>query len=230
MDEQRGIWLLPTRGRLAHVQAFLAACRVYGLPSDLWLLVNRSDPTNYEGGLVGRPPGWMTVRVDADSMNAAISSVRSNIRGLPWVGIVCDDQRPATLNWHRRLEAAIDGTNLVAASDGGRHPDRVQVAHVVSGPLLELLGHYSVPGARHMFGDDMWEYLGQETGCVTHLRDVIVLHEHALYTGVADATTAHTNRSFGADEAAYRRWLVNIAPFEVAAVRALRAESSQGAR
>jgi len=184
--------------------------------------VNRTDPLLVAYEKVPLPPGWRLVRVNADSLHEAVSSVLHNILGLPWVGVINDDLLPATQDWHLRLQGAVTGSNLVVADDGGWHPGRVQSAHVFSGPLLGALGHFYVPFARHMFGDDMWEYLHQETGCVTFLSDVVVRHDHVLLGGRAsDDTTQHANRNMQRDAVAFQKWKAFIAPFEIDIIRDL---------
>src|SRR5208282_2484284 len=112
---------LPTRGRPGALSTVIDACRQYGCPPDLWVLVNRTDPLLVAYEKVPLPPGWRLVRVNADSIHEAVSSVLHNILGLPWVGLsmmtccllhrtgicVCRALSPGATWWLQMMAAGI---------------------------------------------------------------------------------------------------------------------------
>lgn len=205
-----GLWLLPTRGRVAtNLPKFFAAAAATGMTTPGALLVNRVEyGENYDAYNALLPDNWsvalMLEHTAAGKTEAAIN--RLVTPEMRWVGWLADDLVPETPEWDRRVIERLNGWNFVSTNDDLHAPQKANGALCWSADLLRAIGYIFPRGIHHNFGDDVIEEIGRATGCWECDLSITVRHDHASKTGQRDDTTAKTNANWAADDRAYGEW------------------------
>lgn len=234
IDPAAGVWLLPTRKRIAHVRRFLSAAREMGTSTGGWIIVNEDEletsRADYEALKPYAPsPKWQIVGVKADSYGAAIRAVWPKIKDMQWVGLVADDLVPCSSGWDMSLINSLQGWNMVSSNDGWQaqtadiHKSRMHGATVFSGDLLREIGWLFPPKLKHIFHDDMLEGVGRETNCWQIRVDVLVKHLHEALEGIRGPTMDPTSLLWQHDEGVYKEWVETDKAATVERVKALMA-------
>lgn len=224
MTEPRGVWLLPTRGRVANLRRFLSAAREMGTVTQGWCLVDEDDyQTNelaYAQAMALAPPGW-TIRTGPNPdrrYGGALRAVWPAVKDMDWIGLVCDDLVPATGNWDVGLIKHLQGWNVVSSNDGWQavtgdiNRDRMHGAIAWSGPLARAVGWIFPDGLNHIFHDDAWEAMGRETACWQVHTEVMVKHLHEAKDGVIGPTMDPQSALWKHDEAWFKNWIATDKP------------------
>lgn len=177
------MWLLPSYQNPAGLRRFLNAAREMGTSTPGLVLLNEEDyrlhRETYDELKALMPPGWgYQVSSSATCLGDILREVWPQVRDLPWVGLVCDDQVPASSLWDVELLKSVQGWNVVSSNDGWQAPQRIHGAIVWSGPFLRAVGWIFPPDLRHIFQDNIWEELGNEMGVWHRRMDVMVKHLH----------------------------------------------------
>lgn len=223
-------WLLPSKNRIGNLRRMCRGFREYGVSTPGIIIVNQDefDARKHEYATLDLPSNWVVVAAQAGCMQDAIRCVWPMVKDAPWIGLLQDDLTPGTPGWDEHLVRKVNGWNVVSAFDG--RSNRMHGAIVWSGDLLRAMG-WDAPyptGLKHLYGDDVWETLGRETGCWVLDQSVITPHHNETYTANADDTArsiaAHTDH----DKSRYEGWLANDKPECVRKIRELKA--SKGAR
>lgn len=211
-DPQRGLWLLPTRGRVHDkLPRFLAAFIASGATTPGLLLVGVHDFSANRAAYdaLTLPVGW-TIR--CFNMDATAPKCQLALDGLlekpetEWVGWLSDDGIPETPNWDTRLIAQLNGWNVISTDDAWQAPKRFNGALCWSADLLRTVGYMFPPGVQHFYMDDVWETLGQMTGCWTCDMSVMVRHRHVEKEMSHDATSEKIKTFWSDDERAFGAW------------------------
>jgi hypothetical protein len=212
-----GIWLLPTRGRIANLRRFLSAAREMGFSTAGWVLVNaeelEADRFNYEKALALAPPGWSLKPVTAACYGDALRFVWPEVKDMDWIGLVSDDLVPSTGNWDSALQKHVQGWNVVSSNDGWQSQtgniaqDRLHGAIVWSGPLARAVGWIFPDGLTHIFHDDTWEAMGRETGCWQVRPDIMCKHLHESLEGKVGPGTDPNSDLWKHDQAWFENWV-----------------------
>lgn len=122
------------------------------------------------------------------SLNAVASSLwdRGGI-----LGAFGDDVCFQTRGWDKIVEETLRAPGIAYGDDlihGKNHPSAVFMSSVIA----KALGWLALPATTHQWADDGWKRLGQETGLLRFMPDVIVEHMHP---GVGKAEWDDTYRS-----------------------------------
>lgn len=222
------MWLLPTRNRIGNVRRMLRGFREFGISTPGIILVN-ADEFNFrknDYATLDLPPGWTVMAVEADCMQGALRAAWPLVSSLKWVGLLQDDLIPGVPGWDTALVNKLNGWNVVSAYDG-RTP-RMHGAIVWSGDLARDLGGLYPGGFKHLYGDDVWETLGRETGCWHLEMSVITPHQNETYGGNADETALSIASHTDHDKARYEEWVAKEKVDCVERIKALKA--AKGAR
>lgn len=214
-DPQKGLWLLPTRGR-AHdkLPRFLAAFRASGATTPGLLLVGVHDFSANRAAydVLDLPPGWKIRCFNTDATAPKCQIALDGLLEKPeieWVGWLSDDGIPETSGWDMRLVAQLNGWNVISTDDGWQAPRRFNGALCWSADLLRATGYMFPPGVQHFYMDDVWETLSQMTGCWTCDMSVMVRHRHVEKDQSHDATSEKIKTFWGDDERAFGAWQRN---------------------
>ncbi len=211
INPANGAWLVPTRGRVHdNLPRFLAACAKTGMSTPGYLLLNKQD---YEANqaaydALDRGRNWQFVILEQDTTAGKTEAViHPHLDDTDWFGWLGDDSVPETPGWDTKVVDALNGWNVVSTNDGMMAPKKMHGAVAWSVPLLKAVGYMFVPGSNHFYMDDIWEDLGNLTGCWTVLMDVMVRHRNAGYEpNRQDATSNTINTYWPNDERAFAKW------------------------
>lgn len=143
------------------------------------------------------------------------------------VAFMGDDHRPRTKGWDTAYLAALHelGTGVVYGDDlfqGQNLPTQC----AMTADIIHELGYMAPPPLTHLFLDNFWMTLGFAAGCLRYLPGVVVEHVHpAAGKAKWDADYARVNSSemYRKDEAAFKAYMAEQFPADLAKVKALRA-------
>lgn len=217
--------IVPSRERPTQagplIQAFRATCTA---STRLVFALDESDPTRqgyvdaaFQSGqnvsVIVTPSTTMV-----QALNAAVNALTGFMVGRPdgefdtvagfAVGFMGDDHCPRTVGWDAAyLEALRElGTGMVYGDDllqGERIPTQV----AMTADIVKALGYMAPPVLTHLYVDNFWKDLGEQSGCLRYLPDVEIEHRHPVARKAAwDAGYARVNDSamYARDEQAYR--------------------------
>lgn len=139
------------------------------------------------------------------------------------LGAFGDDVSFQTQGWDRIVERTLTTPGIAYGDDlihGVNHPSAVFMSSVIA----RSLGWMALPATSHQWADDGWKRLGQATGCLRFMADVIVEH---LHPAVDKAEWDDTYRSVFDDARAksdyegFAAWVEDGLEVDAATVRAV---------
>jgi hypothetical protein len=219
--------LCPSRGRPEKAAELLGTfVRTAELPTTkLAFILDEDDATAQlypEGSYVvprGRPG-----MADALNLIAAREACLWDV-----IGFVGDDHRFRTPGWDRRVTQALRHGGF-AYGDDLYQRENLPTAVFISGPIVEKLGWFCPPAQMHLYLDNAWKYLGERSGSLHYLSDVIIEHMHpAAGKATWDEGYARVNavQMYDKDRIAYESWLLHAAGADVSKVREAIAEMAE---
>ena len=108
------------------------------------------------------------------------------------IAFMGDDHMPHTPGWEQRIIDAMEPMGVVYANDQ-LMGEALPTAAFLDAEIVRRLGYLAPPGLIHMYGDNFWRLIGEFTGKLRYLEDVVIEHVHPLHTGAWDATTTEAN-------------------------------------
>lgn len=183
--------IVPSRGRPQAVaeliEAFQQTCTGN---TRLIVSLDSDDPEakNY-------PIGVTRVVAGNSNMVQALNRAVRMLIGPHWgpfaVGFMGDDHRPRTEGWDTRYIETLRemGTGIVYGNDllqKARLPTQV----AMTTDIVRALGFMAPERLNHLFVDNYWRDLGQESECLTYLPDVVIEHLHPV-AGKAEWDTGY---------------------------------------
>ncbi len=194
--------LVPTLNRIELLKRFVQSLKDTGATCPGLLIVDEKDwaAHNAEYTAIEESlrllPSWKFKLTKAVSMGDKVREVWDEVKTEKWVGILNDDHVCITPGWDRKVELLLDGTNMVSTDDGGwNFGFRVCGLTAWSMPLLEVCGFPIFPrNLQHLYIDDVWKNIGDQTGCWLETNKVKIEHNH-VYNGKMgkDATFEKVN-------------------------------------
>ena len=180
--------LLPTLNRIELLKRFFESYKNTNATVAGYVLVDDSD---YKKNLdeyetikqTLMPNDWIMRNTGPNvSMGDKVRSVWHEIKVHKWVGLLNDDHVLITPDWDKKVEALLDGTNMVSTNDGNwNFGFRVCGLTAWSMPLLEACGFPIFPrNLQHLCIDDIWKAIGESTGCWVETLKVNIEHRHAF--------------------------------------------------
>lgn len=212
----KGLWVLPSRKRIARLTAFFYAATANAMTTPGVVLVQKDElasmRTEYDA--LALPVGWRILPTNANGFGDKHREVWGAVQGLDWIGIACDDLRPQTPLWDVTLLSHVSGKNIVSCNDALQAHARMSGITVFSGALVRAMGYLFPPGFWHTYVDNVWEDIGRATGCWCYVDGVKVLHDHPftdqrLDPAKADDTSYKSYGQQARDQAAYAAWKQN---------------------
>lgn len=147
----------------------------------------------HEGGGMGPP------------LNAAAADLALHYSILGFIG---DDHRFRTRAWDQDIEDVLKKPGMAFGNDLARNDIPTQV--FMSSVIVQALGWMSLPGAKHLYLDNTWRALGDLTGCLAYLPDVVIEHVHPFYgKGEMDEGYARVNQHsmYEHDSLVFQQWV-----------------------
>lgn len=183
-----GLILLPTLNRPVLLKRFIDSYVETKAEVPVWILVDETDKS-YDG--ISTPDQIKFINTGpAVTMGDKCRYVWDDVKkDIPeWTGLLNDDHVCITPEWDKKVEALIDGTNMVSTNDGyWNFGTNVVGCTAWSMPLLESAGFPIFPrNLQHYFIDNIWKAIGDATGCWTETMTVNIEHRH-VFRGLMEA-------------------------------------------
>jgi hypothetical protein len=172
--------IVPSRGRPERIHDMLGSVLGTAVsPKDLELVVavDADDPAlhAYERP---RPPARLVVLEERLGYTATLNCLAAELWDRhPILGAFGDDVIFRTQGWDTIVEATLMVPGMAYGDDlihGKNHPSAV----FMSSTIAKALGWLALPATSHQWADDGWKRLGQRTGCLRFMPDVVFEHMH----------------------------------------------------
>jgi len=233
--------VIPSRGRPGRAHRAVRAIRETAARVDtrVLLAVDRDDPTLDEYlALRWDPVPYRTEtsvvvleREATGNLVKATNTVSMRIAEedpTAIIGNLGDDHIAKTAGWDNAITYALP-TPGVAYGDDGLQGRNLPTAPFISAEIVLALGWYALPTCWHMFVDNAWRDIGEQTGTLRYVSTVEFEHEHPL-VGKAewDDGYRHANGSevIEHDKAAYHEWRERYMAEDLRRVRAVLPEAA----
>lgn len=191
--------LVPSRGRPDRAAAMQrSVLETAAAAVELRFIVDSDDSSLPAYRAAGLP---LFVLPDRIGYTASLNAVARDL----WfedriLGAFGDDVQFRTPGWDGIVRRTLATPGIAYGDDlihGANHPSAV----FMSTAIARALGWLALPATSHQWADDGWKRLGQETGVLRFMPEVIVEH---LHPGVGKADWDDTYRSVFEDERARR--------------------------
>lgn len=230
--------IVPTRGRPESVPRLIKAWEdtsAYVI-ADLLLAADDDDPAlpGYRAAVdEARNPDWLRLETFGDwqpmvpKLNAAAAANADRYDALGFAG---DDHVPRTEGWAGRYVQELARMRIgIVYGDDGRWHGKLPTEWAMSAAIVQRLGRMVPARVEHLYCDDSVKRLGQDSGCLAYLPDVLIEHMHPdVDKAVLDDgyVTVNSPEQYARDGRTYARWRRFGRPRDVAAVRVLRARAT----
>lgn len=179
------IILLPTLNRIHLVQRFVDSYKETRATCPVWILVDSEDRNKHAYDILKLADGFRVIDTgSAISMGDKCRFIWPHVKqsGEASVGLLNDDHVCMTKEWDKKVEAMIDGTNMVSCNDGNwNFGTNVVGITAWSMPLLDAVGFPIFPrNLQHYFVDNVWKSIGDATGCWLETLKINFEHRHVF--------------------------------------------------
>ncbi len=197
--------IVPSRGRPDNAQRLLEALERTAPAVDVIFAVDSDDPT------LNEYPASFTQEVEGGSMVAALNQVAvANTEKYPYIGFLGDDTLPHDF-WYGRILFALERhPNAMVYGNDLIHGPGLPTAIFMDSNVIRTLGFMAPPEQKHLFVDNYWKALGEETGNLFYVDDAYIEHLHPL-VGKAETDVVYdkVNSLWGHDEQAFTTRMVS---------------------
>jgi hypothetical protein len=141
------------------------------------------------------------------------------------IGFMGDDHLPVTPGWDARIEDVLTESpvRMVYTNDLIQGPNLPTLIMMTSN-IIKTLG-YMIPGAmRHLYIDNVWKSLGESTGIIRYIPDVIIQHLHPVAAKAewdSHYVESNSGQRYQEDGAAYSAYMQTDFGDDVAKIQAL---------
>lgn len=212
--------IVPSRGRPQNLVEFGDAWfDTKAANVDLLVALDDDDPTAAAYPLVGHIYVGPRIRL-GPTLNKYATELADDYKVIGFMG---DDHRPRTDGWDRQiLDAAAEiGSGVIYGNDLIQGPNLPTAAFITT-DLIRTLGFMCPPGLVHLFLDNWWKKLGENTA-LRYLPDVVIEHLHPI-AGKAEWDEGYREVNAGSqyesDRIAYETYLSGQWPADLAKIRA----------
>jgi hypothetical protein len=224
--------VVPTRSRPFHVKRVVEAWRstdAFADGAELHFAIDGDDPA-YDAYVeqldavrdwspaARREVTWSMRAAWAPlvpKLNAAAVSLLAPFPAPYALGFAGDDHLPRTRGWVRRyLDALRAGAGIVYCDDGYQH-DNIPTQWAMRADYVRVLGRMVPAPVAHLYCDNAMKDLGEATGSLAYLPDVMIEHMHPVARDAAGQPKAPTDEQYdrvnsrsqyAEDHVAYRQW------------------------
>lgn len=193
-----GLILLPTLNRVEKLHQFIESYKKTHATVVVYILVDDKDyEANFDKykDVMKHFPDHMKIHKtgSAVSMGDKCRFILPLVKNhdWSWIGILNDDHYCITPEWDKKVEALIDGTNMVSTNDGyWNFGVRVAGLTAWSSALIHVAGFPIFPrNLQHLCIDDVWKNIGEATGCWHETMKVNIEHRHVFKDPAIKDTT-----------------------------------------
>lgn len=179
-------------------------------------------PRRIAGIILGTQPAPGTM-VSALNYGAQYAAQGDNAPAA--VAFMGDDHRPRTVGWDRAYLNALHGLPGIVYGNDLVQGASLPTQFAVTTDVVRALGFMSPPVLTHLYLDNYWLTIGQASGCITYLPDVVVEHLHPV-AGTAEWDEGYRRVNapamYSADRHAYEQYMAAHRDRDVLAVRSVR--------
>lgn len=177
--------LLPSLNRPALLKKFFESYKATNATCPGLVLVDSEDFKKNEEAYIelDTPENWRIEDTGkAVSMGDKVRFIWPQVKDNQTIGLLNDDHFCITDEWDKKVDALLNGKNMVSTNDGNwNFGSRVVGLTAWSMPLLEAAGFPIFPrNLQHLCIDDVWKAVGESTGCWLETIKVDIHHRHAF--------------------------------------------------
>lgn len=182
--------IVPSRGR-PHTVAELAAAFEETCTERTWLLfaVDEDDTqhTAYRDAVGEACAGGRRVQLVSQPSGTMVSALNAAARLLldapgpvvpDAIGFMGDDHRPRTQGWDQRYLTALTALPGIVYGNDLLQGANLPTQCAISTRVVRALGRMAPDALEHLYVDNYWRDLGNASGCLSYLPDVVVEHVH----------------------------------------------------
>lgn len=184
----RVLCVTPSRGRPDRLGVMLTEARKHSRTElDIAVCLDHDDPRRPDYILLAQKHGqdmhilWHFG--PRQSLTDWTNSVVKEHSGYDAYASLGDDHVPGSAGWDAELLGELDRMSGGFAYANDMHQGRLlPTAVMASANVVGALGWLAYPGCKHYFIDQIWKELGEEAGCLAYRQDVIVEHQHPMWS------------------------------------------------
>lgn len=212
--------LCPSRGRPKQCKAMVDSFLLNSSCSVLKLLLDNNDPYLDEYRDIIKDVSY-TIEDQTTTTELINSHWQYTADCYKYFSVTNDDFIYKTKDWDLKLIKKINGIGIAYGNDllAGQ---AIPTTSVVSREIVEALGWLQMPTLTHLFGDNVWNYIGRACGCIHYVPEVIIEHRHVFARKAeADETHNRTNSKemYRIDEQAFIKWIKENSKEDIAKVK-----------
>jgi hypothetical protein len=220
------ILLVPSRGRPERARSMVKSALTTAAGRVEIILIVDNDDERLPDYLALDDLDHVTVLIMPERIgySASLNAAARDLWDVDTIlGAFGDDVCFLTVGWDVQVHQALNTPGIAYGNDLV-HADGHPTAIWMSSQIARALGWLALPASWHLWVDDAWKRLGQETGTLRYLPNVIVEHLHpavgkaamdTTYEQVYDGDRAHQ------DHLGYLDWEQNHLADDAATVRAM---------
>jgi hypothetical protein len=208
--------IIPSRGRPSNIEELLVSWKATHTKADLFIVVDDDDP-EIDGY---RAFTGLTLLVYprqgkgmAKPLNRAAWEILTT-GDYQYFAFIGDDHRPRTEYWDDKLADALDkiGTGIAYGNDL-LQGEGLPTAVAMSADIVQALGGMTPPNMIHLYLDNFWLKLGQDTA-IAYLPEIIIEHLHPI-AGKAEWDEGYRDVNaddvYSADAKAFKEYIASDA-------------------
>lgn len=225
MENKKEVLVIcPSRGRPKMcgemIDSFIKTSKI----SSLTIALDNDDPFLYEyiDVFKGRVP--YTIDIRKSTTEIINSKWRYCSDCYKYFSVINDDFIYHTEGWDEKLALMIKlhkgkgiayGNDLLAKSS-------IPTTSIISKDIVKAVGWLQLPTLEHLYGDNVWKYIGEKSGCLYYNDSVVIEHKH-VFSGkmIADETHKRTNDRYMyiKDNNAFLEWINNQSKEDIEKVK-----------
>jgi hypothetical protein len=209
--------IVPTRGRPENARDLIETFRSTVFErelTDLLFVIDDDDPEieGYRRVLDGNQDENIRYEVcKRMRMNATLNRAAVKYsRDYDVIGFLGDDHRFRTDDWDLALVRSISGNlSAIRYGDDLLQGENLPTAVFITTDIIHALGYMAPPEMVHMYLDNFWKDLGEATGIIKYMPEIVIEHMHYINgKGIADDQYLALNSSDAMqfDAAEYERY------------------------
>ncbi len=197
--------------------------RTRSLKTSLAIIVDKDDQSSREYSSI-RNVG-IHVRPGNANLTKTINKLAiSCAENCKYLMLIDDDFVFETNWWDANLIQTIsnNGGCGISYGDDLLAGKNMPTTSVISSEIILALGWIKMPTLKHLYGDNVWKFLGEKCGCLYYFPGVVIEHEHYFSKKChADEICKITNSKamYEHDESAFLSWIKNNSSEDILKVK-----------
>jgi hypothetical protein len=208
-----------SRSRPSQLNRMLESFYETSVVSDIIILLDEDDPyiDDYKLIIESTPHVISKRETTTSRINKSINYAYE------YHCVTNDDFVYKTQGWDIKLIESIEKSTGIGIAYGNDLLARVTLptTSIVSTEIIKVLGWLQLPTLKHLFGDNVWKFMGDKLKIIHYRNDIIIEHLH-YFSGKCqeDETYKETNsRSmYNDDQHAFETWIINQSKTDISKI------------